>query len=250
MRKGYNYALLDAAGADVGAGPEALAGAGGSPGDEPLPLRGAREKIRGGDDDKYIPPMRGEYFDIVLMQADVPIVEKRYTLVLPASKRLISQEYNGPVLSRTEYAGDETRYSWWVENVTALPHEPRQPAASDISPQGRDGDGRELGSEEPSGSSTSTATSSRSPTTSASKVSEILAAPALTTRSEPPRWPRCSHWVAQNIRYSGQTMGEGEGYTLHPGTMIFEQRSGVCKDIAGMLITMLRAAGMRHATPP
>ena len=44
------------------------------------------------------------------------------------------------------------------------------------------------------------------------------------------------HWVAQNIRYSGQTMGEGEGFTLHPANMIFEQRSGVCKDIAGMLI--------------
>jgi len=50
--------------------------------------------------------------------------------------------------------------------------------------------------------------------------------------------------VAQNIRYSGQTMGEGEGFTLHSGDMIFEQRSGVCKDIAGMLITMMRAAGM------
>ena len=37
-----------------------------------------------------------------------------------------------------------------------------------------------------------------------------------------------NHWVAQNIRYSGQTMGKGEGFTLHPGAMIFEQRSGVC----------------------
>jgi hypothetical protein len=39
-------------------------------------------------------------------------------------------------------------------------------------------------------------------------------------------------------------MGEGEGFTLHPGWMIFEQRSGVCKDIAGMLITMMRGAGL------
>lgn len=38
-------------------------------------------------------------------------------------------------------------------------------------------------------------------------------------------------------------MGTGEGYTLHKGTMIFRDRSGVCKDKAGMLITMLRAAG-------
>jgi hypothetical protein len=39
-------------------------------------------------------------------------------------------------------------------------------------------------------------------------------------------------------------MGKGEGFTLHPGWMIFDQRSGVCKDIAGMLITMMRAADM------
>jgi hypothetical protein len=51
------------------------------------------------------------------------------------------------------------------------------------------------------------------------------------------------HWVAQNIRYFGLTMGKGEGYTLHPGTMTFRDRAGVCKDIAGMLVTMLRAAG-------
>jgi len=38
-------------------------------------------------------------------------------------------------------------------------------------------------------------------------------------------------------------MGKGEGYTLHPGTMTFRDAAGVCKDIAGMLVTMLRAAG-------
>ena len=53
-----------------------------------------------------------------------------------------------------------------------------------------------------------------------------------------------THWVAEEIRYSGLTMGEGEGYTLHRGEMTFRDRSGVCKDKAGMLITMLRAAGL------
>ena len=49
------------------------------------------------DESRYIPPMRGQYFDIVLMQADVPIVEKRYTLVLPACKSRISQENKGTI---------------------------------------------------------------------------------------------------------------------------------------------------------
>ena len=38
-------------------------------------------------------------------------------------------------------------------------------------------------------------------------------------------------------------MGEGEGYTIHPSSMTFEDRCGVCKDIAGILVTMLRVAG-------
>ncbi len=52
-----------------------------------------------------------------------------------------------------------------------------------------------------------------------------------------------THWVAENIRYFGLTMGKGEGYTLHKGSMTFRDRCGVCKDKAGMLVTMLRAAG-------
>jgi len=52
-----------------------------------------------------------------------------------------------------------------------------------------------------------------------------------------------THWCAENIRYSGISMGEGEGFTLHKGDMTFTDRCGVCKDKAGMLITMLRAAG-------
>ena len=54
-----------------------------------------------------------------------------------------------------------------------------------------------------------------------------------------------THWVADEIRYSGISMGCGEGYTLHKGSMTFNDRCGVCKDKAGMLITMLRSAGFK-----
>jgi len=54
---------------------------------------------------------------------------------------------------------------------------------------------------------------------------------------------RLNHWVADEIRYSGLSMGKGEGFTLHKGAMDFNDRCGVCKDKAGMLITMLRSAG-------
>jgi hypothetical protein len=76
-------------------------------------------------------------------------------------------------------------------------------------------------------------------------VDRVLASAGLTRKSEPMKVAKAlNHWVAQNIRYSGQTMGEGEGFTLHPSDMLMEYRSGVCKDIASMSITLLRAAGL------
>ena len=52
-----------------------------------------------------------------------------------------------------------------------------------------------------------------------------------------------THWVADNIRYAGITMGKGEGFTLHNTKMNYTDRCGVCKDIAGSLISFLRMAG-------
>lgn len=255
MRKGYNYALLAAAPAVPAGGPAACEGdaaasaaasaakaaAGGTP-----PADGtAYDRIRGADDDRYIPPMRGEYFDIVVMQADVPIEEKRYTVILPAAKRLISQEYNGALYTRTDYTADETRTTWWLKDVPALPHEPRQPGAQDLSP-------KVVLTTAPSWEAKSQwffdVNRNQFEVTDAIRahVDEVLAAAGLTRKSDPLQVAKAlNHWVAQNIRYSGQTMGEGEGFTLHPSDVLFEYRSGVCKDIASMSITLLRAAGLQ-----
>jgi hypothetical protein len=226
MRKGYNYALLH----DT----------------EPDPPRilGAREQIQSDDDDRYIPPMPGEYFDIVLMQADVPIVEKHYTLVVPSSKRLISQEFNGPIYTRTAYSPDSTEYTWWVEDVPALSHEPRQPDEPDLAPKvvmttAESWEAKSRWFFDVNRNQFEVTDDIRR------HVESVLAESGLNTGSDPLLVAKAlNHWVAQNIRYSGQTMGEGEGFTLHPSDMLFEYRSGVCKDIASMSVTLLRAAGL------
>ncbi len=218
FRKGFTYALL--AQGDGGAG-------------------GAEAP----DDERYIPPMPGEYFDIVLFSGGAPILEKRYVLRLPADKRLHAEVYNGALYSSVTYDDEVTEYAWWGLDVPAQTHEPRQPAASDIfakvvmaTAQSWEAKSRWFFDVNRDQFQVTPAIQE--------KVDEILKDQGLTRADEERKAKALLHWVAQNIRYSGQTMGEGEGFTLHSGDMIFEQRSGVCKDIAGMLITMMRAAGM------
>ncbi len=192
-------------------------------------------------DDRFVPPMPGEFFDLVLFAAEVPILEKRYELRLPAGKRLHSQVYNGALFSSTTYDQSSTTFAWWGRDLLAQPDEPRMPDASDVVTKVVLATVESWEAKSRWFFGVNEGQFASSPEIDA-KVREILAAAEVSDGSDDAKAEALLHWVAQNIRYSGQTMGKGEGFTLHPGSMIFEQRSGVCKDIAGMLVTMLRAA--------
>ncbi len=217
FRKGFTYALLDGPPQDTSAGAP--------------------------DDDRYIPPMPGEYFDIVLFAGSEPIIEKKYILSLPADKRLHSEIYNGPLYSATTYSEDRTEYSWWGLNLPPAKRETRQPDRSDFTAKVVMATAESWEAKSRWFFDVNRDQFAVSPEIQ-EKVDEILKEAGVSNASEEKKAKALVHWVAQNIRYSGQTMGEGEGFTLHPSTMIFEQRSGVCKDIAGMLIAMMRGAGM------
>ena len=214
-RKGFTYALLDNH----------------KPGNEPPA------------DDRYIPPMPGEYFDIVRFEATVPIIEKKYVLSLPKGKQIQSQIFNGPLYSSTTYTADSTTYAWWTLNMPAWKPERYRPSATDIVTKVVLSTAESWEAKSRWFYEINEGQFDVTPAIQA-KVDDILKKAGVANAGEDKRAAELLHWVAQNIRYSGQTMGEGEGFTLHPGWMIFEQRSGVCKDIAGMLVTMMRAAGM------
>ena len=209
-RKGFTYALLD------GAAP---------------------------DDERYIPPMPGEYFDIVIFAADAPTLEKKYVLKLPPEKKLHAEVYNGALYSSVTYDEESTDYAWWGLDLPAVVHETRQPDRSDFAPKVVMSTAESWEAKSRWFFDINRDQFEVTPPIQA-KVDEILDEAGLKKADDDRRAEALLHWVAQNIRYSGQTMGEGEGFTLHPSTMIFEQRSGVCKDIAAMLVTMLRAAGL------
>lgn len=195
------------------------------------------------DDSRYIPPMRGHFYDIVPFWSTEPVKQKVYRITLPSSKQLQYAVYNAPEgrvqVERTEQDGTQT-YTFQATDIEPLKLEPRTLAHNDIEP-------KLLLSTAPNWQSKSIwfygvneDYGSFVPTPEVqSQVDKLLRG----VRTEQDSIAILTHWVADNIRYCGISMGEGEGYTLHNAEMNFTDRCGVCKDKAGMLVTMLRAAG-------
>jgi transglutaminase-like putative cysteine protease len=192
------------------------------------------------EDDKYIPPMRGHFYDIVEFWSSNPVLEKVYQVKLPKDKILQYEFYNGEIRSSVKPSGDNIIYTFTKNNFTEPDHEPNMVAYSDEFPKlllstSPDWNAKSIwfyGVNEDFGSFETTPEID-------SKVAEIL----VGAKDEMDSISLLTHWAADNIRYSGISMGCGEGFTLHKGGMTFSDRCGVCKDKAGMLITMLRAAG-------
>jgi hypothetical protein len=194
----------------------------------------------GEDEERYIPPMRGHFYDSVMFEERVPIKLRHYTVTTPRSKPVQFEVYNGELKSCVTFTEDKNIYSFWKENVKAFTSEPHAPADSDLAT-------KVVLATVPDWPAKSRwfydvnekARVFDSDDAIRAKVLELTQ--NLETDEE--KVAALVHWSAQEIRYSGITMGKGEGYTIHPGTMTFHDRAGVCKDKAGMAITMLRAAG-------
>jgi hypothetical protein len=198
--------------------------------------------LTGDEDDKYIPPMRGHFYDIVEFFNPSPYKIKVYQVAVPVDKTLQFEFYNGEAQTSSWVRGGKTVYTFTKKDFMPLRSEPKMVALSDVAPKlllstSPDWQAKSkwfFKVNEDFGSFDST------PEIKA-KVDEILKG----AQNEMDSVSRLTHWCADEIRYSGISMGEGEGFTLHKGSMTFTDRCGVCKDKAGMLITMLRAAGFK-----
>ena len=190
------------------------------------------------DLERYVPPMRGHFYDVILLQKDEPLKSLHYRLIVPREKVAQYTIYNGEVYSALGFTDSTLVYDWWVKDRPAIVGEPYDPDRSDFVP-------KVVLATVPNWEEKSRwFFQVNDPVFAANdeiaaKVRELTA--GLKTDEE--KMAALLHWTADNIRYSGLNMGKGEGYTLHPGIMTWEERCGVCKDIAGMLVTLLRAAG-------
>ncbi len=189
------------------------------------------------DEERFIPPMRGHFYDVVTFQGGQPFLEKSYELRLPKNKPLQYTVYNGEVASSLSFGEEHFIYKFWREDMPAVSREARMPDLSDVVPKVVMATAEDWEAKSRWFYETNEWVFESNDEIDA-KVREIIRG-----LDEDEAIAALLHWVAQNIRYSGLSMGQGEGYTIHPSSMTFEDRCGVCKDIAGMLVTMLRVAG-------
>jgi hypothetical protein len=190
--------------------------------------------------------MRGTYYDVIMFGSSIleqptpPIKLKSYTVVMPSTMPAQFETYNGEVMAATLFQDGKLVYHFWKENVPAYEEELRSPGPADFVP-------KVVFTNVKSWAEKSRWFYNVNETAQVFSWDENIQREVdrLTAgcRTDSCKFYALLHWVAQGIRYSGISMGEGEGYTLHPGSMTFNDRAGVCKDIAGMLVTMLRAAG-------
>ncbi|MFH2142765.1 MAG: DUF3857 and transglutaminase domain-containing protein [Bacteroidota bacterium] len=192
------------------------------------------------DDSKYIPPMKGHFYDIINFWVEHPTKIKYYEVNIPNDKFVQYKFYNGNPDSTIIKGQEKTKFAFTLKEIFPMQKEPHMVNLSDVAPKllistSPDWESKSMwfyGVNEDYGSFKSTPDIYK-------KVTEIL----IGAKDELDSISKLTHWVADNMRYSGISMGEGEGYTLHNGEMNFRDRCGVCKDKAGMLVTLLRAAG-------
>lgn len=193
-------------------------------------------------DDKYIPPMRGHFYDIVPFWSEQPVIEKVYQVNALTNKQMHYAVYHGNLDIQTQKQSDRTIYTFIKKDITPISTPAYTLANNDIQTKlllstAQTWEAKSkwfYGVNEDYGSFVPT-----------DEVKTKVASLLKKAKSENDSISILTHWVADNMRYSGISMGTGEGFTLHNCEMNYTDRCGVCKDKAGMLIAMLRAAGFQ-----
>ena len=194
----------------------------------------------GDDDERFIPPMRGQFYDIVPFWATEPTVRKVYRVSMPIEKELQFQFYQGECTSSMRYEDGRKVYTFASDDILPFAKEPNMVDLFDAAPKLMMSSTPRWEDKslwfnkvnEDYGSFTAIPEAQK-------KVDELIKG----KKTEMEKIAVLTHWVADNIRYSGISMGKGEGFTLHNLKMNYTDRCGVCKDIAGTLIAFLRMAG-------
>ena len=184
--------------------------------------------------------------DYTLFEATIPLQSLTYVVEapvsLPLTNMMVRDEIPGTVSHEQKQDGDDTLiYTWKVKNVPRMFPEPNMPPLYSVVQ-------RLLVSTIPDWEAISRwywklCLPHLEATTPAmeEKVNELVEG----VESDDETIMRLFTFVSQQIRYMGiTTEDEAPGYEPHDVSITFENRYGVCRDKAALLVAMLRMAGL------
>jgi transglutaminase-like putative cysteine protease len=192
------------------------------------------------DSERYVPPMRGHFYDTVLFGDESwPVLEKSYAVDTPLDKPLQFETYGPPVSVSVTADEQANHYVFRAEDLPPLAEGPVSPYFSDWLP-------KVVMATVPGWREKSRwfFQANESQFAADDAVRETAREITAGLRTDEERVVALNSWVAMNVRYRGLSVGREEGYTMHAGTMTLQHLAGVCKDKAGMLVTLMRALGL------
>ncbi|HRW97830.1 MAG TPA: DUF3857 domain-containing protein, partial [Bacteroidales bacterium] len=89
----------------------------------------------GDDDERFIPPMRGHYYDIVPFWSSHPTLEKVYITRLPADKPLQYEFYNGECKTSLRFVDGKHEYTFSKKDIMPVKTEPNMVDLFDVAPK-------------------------------------------------------------------------------------------------------------------
>ncbi|MHC4778872.1 MAG: DUF3857 domain-containing transglutaminase family protein, partial [Planctomycetota bacterium] len=190
-------------------------------------------------EEEITPPMPGHYYDVVLFEEEVPVKEKKYTIVLPKDKPIRANVYHGGLEVEMDFDDSTIRYSWSKRDMAALKPEPRMAFPTDVKTKLVLATNKTWEEK-----SRWFYDANKNQFEWDADIEKTVAEVTKNCKTPEEKAEALLHWTAQEIRYIGFSLGKGEGFTIHPGIMTYKERGGVCKEFGGMLVTLLRAAGM------
>ncbi|MFH1891908.1 MAG: DUF3857 and transglutaminase domain-containing protein [Candidatus Zixiibacteriota bacterium] len=188
-------------------------------------------------DSLFHAPMEGQFDGGDIFQQTVPILKKVTTVIGPASKPLKYIVKNGEVDFKKTEKGDKIEYVWSVENMPKIVTEPAMPSFTEIAPTLIF---TTIDSWEYISRWWNDIAESKLAMNDALRAEVAVLTADATTRDE--RVDAIYHFVAQKVRYMGLGTGKKKGFEPKPVVETYETKYGVCRDVAALMVAMLREA--------
>jgi len=188
-------------------------------------------------DSLYQAPMDNEFDGFFFFQSTNPIVRSQVTITGPKSAPLRHKIYNGEVDFEQKEDGENIVYTWWADNVPKVVTEPAMPPFNEIAPTLIF---TTIDSWEDVSKWWNDIAGSKMAMSDALKAEVAALTAEATTRDE--KVDAIYHFVAQKVRYMGLGTGKKKGFEPKPAAETYETKYGVCRDVATLMVAMLREA--------